>query len=301
MIKKAFIVLLCLASLISPSCVSEKRMVRLESTLTDTQEALKDKNEELSETEFRLARNEKSWERLNTQLLTLTMVCGELQEKYSGFSEKLKDLELDFADANLQIFNRMRELEEQMGENDIDISRKVKEVQAQLESFKGVTHGSSTNEVIHLKGQVEMIENRIEEIQSKLSDNIKNEDKDTQESPYEAIKDVINRFDKYYGGPQMDEITELTTARFRENRPEAVWVSEIWKALDDLEYKRLNSVITESEIEQNRARVVLESEIQTKAGETQQTEIFYLIQKEGWWLIDKLVVADDKPDLNPLH
>ena len=43
-----------------------------------------------------------------------------------------------------------------------------------------------------------------------------------------------------------------------------------------------------------RACVVLESEIQTKAGETQQTEVFYLIQKEGWWLIDKLVVTDNK-------
>jgi hypothetical protein len=71
--------------------------------------------------------------------------------------------------------------------------------------------------------------------------------------------------------------------------------------LNELEYKRLSSVVSESEIEQDRARVILESEVQTKSGKTKQTEIFQLVRKEGSWLIDKLAVAEEKTDLSLLH
>lgn len=282
-VKSVFSPLLCLALLISVSCVTERRMVRLESTVTDTQEALKARNEELSETEMRLSRIEESWDRLNGQLLTQEAMCSELQKRQLSLSEKLEELQLNSVDSDLEIFNRMREL------------------QSQLQSLKELQNGSVANEVIQLKRQVEVIENRIEEIQSRLSENTMREDEEAQESPHEAVMDVINRFDKHYGGPRMDEITDLTTARFRENRPGAVWVSQIWKALNELEYKRLSSVVSESEIEQDRARVILQSEVQTKAGKTKQTEIFQLIRKEGSWLIDKLVVAEDKTDLSLLR
>jgi hypothetical protein len=258
-------------------------MVRLESTVTDTQEAVKARNEELSETEMRLSRIEESWDRLNGQLLTQEAMCSELQKRHLSLSEKLEELQLNSVDSDLEIFNRMREL------------------QSQLQSLKELQNGSVGNEVIQLKRQVEVIENRIEEIQSRLSENTMREDEEAQESPHEAVMDVINRFDKHYGGPRMDEITDLTTARFRENRPGAVWVSQIWKALNELEYKRLSSVVSESEIEQDRARVILESEVQTKSGKTKQTEIFQLVRKEGSWLIDKLAVAEEKTDLSLLH
>jgi len=293
--------LLWVASLVSVSCVSEKRMVNLESSLNDTRETFKNRNEELGETQGRLSRIEKSWDRLNAQVLTVKMMCEDLQQQCSRLSEQSEKLELNSADSDLEIFNRMRELKEQQTENNMKILTKVKELRTQLENFKGVPNDSIAAEVLHLKARVDRIENGIEDIQRKLSGDIEIKDKNAQESPYDAIKDVMNRFDKHYGGPQMDKITEVTTARFRENRPGAVWVSEIWKALDELGYKRLNSVVIESEIKRNKARVVLESEIQTKAGETQQTEVFHLIWKEGGWRIDELVVADDKTDLSPLH
>lgn len=299
-INRPSILILCLASLLCSGCVTGKELVKREAGLTDTQEKLKDRNEEINETKLRMAYLEESWKRLNKKLLTLQMEYNALQEKYSELSEKLEELELDFVDVDLKIFNRLTDLEAKMTDKDMDISQTVKELTDQLKTFKRRPDGSGASAVIHLRGQVEKIENRIEEIQSKLSGNIKERKKNTQETPYESIIDVINKFDKYYGGPQMDKITDLTTARFRENRPGAVWVAKIWKVLDNLKYKRLSSVIIESKIEQNNALVVLESEIQTKAGETLQKEIFYLIKEKGRWLINELVVADDKTDVSQM-
>jgi hypothetical protein len=301
-VKMAWILLLCLGSFLYSACVTEKDFVKREPGLADTKDKLKDRNEEINETKLRMIHLEESCKRLNKKLLTLQTEYNGLQEKYFELSKNMEEMELDFADVDLQVFNRLRELKTQMGKNDTDISRKVKELQAQLERFKEVPDGPRLNEVTYLKEQIEKIENRIKAIQIKLSGTAKKEDKSRQKSQYEAIIDVINKFDKYYGGPHMDEITDLTTARFRENRPGAVWVSEIWQVLDNLGYKRLSSVVTETKIVENRALVVLESEIQTKKGKKQQTEIFYLIQKGGWWLIDELVVGDDdKIDLSPMR
>lgn len=301
-VKMAWILLLCLGSFLSSTCVTEKELMKREVGSADIQEKLKEKNEKIDKAELRTIQLEESCKRLNKKLLTLQIEYNGFQEKYSELAESLEKLELDFADVDLQIFNRMKELKTQMDKSDTDISRKVKELQAQLERFKGVPDGPRLNEAIHLKDQVEKIESRIEAIQRKLSRITKKLDKNTQKTQYEAIIDVINKFDKHYGGPQMDEITDLTTARFRENRPGTVWVSEIWQVLDNLGYKRLSSVVTDTKIVENRALVVLESEIQTKKGKKQQTEIFYLIQKGGCWLIDELVVGDDdKIDLRPLR
>ena len=59
--------------------------------------------------------------------------------------------------------------------------------------------------------------------------------------------------------------------------------------------------LSQRTFEVDRRLVVLESEIQIKARQTQQTEIFYLIQKGGWWLINELVAANVIADFNPLH
>jgi hypothetical protein len=297
-INKPSILILCLASLLCSDCVTEKALVKREAGLIDTQEKLKDRNEQTRETNLRMVYLEESLKRLNKKFLTLQMEYNTLQETYSELSEKLEELELNFIDVDLQIFNRLTDLEAKMTDKDMAISQTMKELTDQLKTFKRRPDASGANEVIHLRDQVERIENRIEEIQRKLSANIKERKKSTQETPYESITDVINKFDKYYGGPQMDEITDLTTARFRENRPGAVWVAKIWKVLDNLEYKRLGSVIIESKIGKNSALVVLESEIQTKSGKTLQKEIFYLIKEKEQWLINELVVADDKTDVS---
>ena len=299
-INKPSILILCLASLLCSDCATEKELEKRKAGLTETQQKLKDRNEQASEIKLRMVYLEESLKRLNKKLLTLQMEYNTLQETYSELSEKLEELELNFLDVDLQIFNRLTDLEVKMTDKDMDISQTMKELTDQLKTFKRRPDGSGANAVIHLRGQVERIENRIEEIQSKLSANIKERKKSTQETPYESIIDVINKFDKYYGGPQMDEIKDLTTARFRKNRPGAVWVAKIWKVLDNLEYKRLSSVIIESKIEQNSALVVLESEIQTKSGKTLQKEIFYLIKEKGRWLINELVVANDKNDVGQM-
>jgi hypothetical protein len=299
-IKNPSILILCLASLLCSDCVTEKELVKREAGLPYTEEKVKGRNEQTSEIKLRMVYLEESLKRLNKKVLTLKMEYNALQEIYSELSVKLEELERNLFDVDLQIFNRLTDMETKMTDKHIAISQTMKELTDQLKTFKRSPDASGVNEVIHLRAQVERIENRIEEIQSRLSDNIKERKKSTQETPYESIIDVINKFDKYYGGPQMDEITDLTTTRFRENRPGAFWVAKIWKVLDNLRYKRLASVIIESKIEKNSALVVLESEIQTKSGKTLQKEIFYLIKEKGRWLINELVVADDKADVSQM-
>ena len=40
--------------------------------------------------------------------------------------------------------------------------------------------------------------------------------------------------------------------------------------------------------------MVIDAKITTKAGETTQKEIFYLIKNEERWLIDELIVTDEE-------
>jgi hypothetical protein len=109
--------------------------------------------------------------------------------------------------------------------------------------------------------------------------------------------DVVNLFDRYYGGSDMDVIAGNTTASFRANRPKSVWVVDVWRALKKMEYKRLNSTVIDSRVNKNRkAVVIVEAKIEIASKETIHKEIYYLIQKGEKWFIDDLVVADGEID-----
>ena len=105
---------------------------------------------------------------------------------------------------------------------------------------------------------------------------------------------VVALFDQVYGSSEMSSIAPYTTGRFRDKKRKEVWIADTWKTLKKIEYKRLSSKLINSSLKGNQAMVVLQSQIETVAGKTDQKEIFYLIKKDGIWKIDELVVTDEK-------
>jgi len=118
-----------------------------------------------------------------------------------------------------------------------------------------------------------------------------------EKSPIEVVK----LFGKAYGSPSMDEISNYTTPKFRDNRPKSVWVVDTWKTLKKIKYEKLNSSVIDTKVKGDRAVVVTEGKIKTMVGETAQKEIFYLVKKGGRWLIDQLIVTDEEIDLNKVQ
>ena len=113
--------------------------------------------------------------------------------------------------------------------------------------------------------------------------------------------EVVQLFDKCYGGPLMDEIADYTTPSFRDNEPKSVWVVDTWKTLKDIQYERLNSSVIDSQVKGDKAVVILEAKIKTAAGEVSQKEIYYLLREGERWLIDELTVTDEEIDLNKIE
>ena len=69
--------------------------------------------------------------------------------------------------------------------------------------------------------------------------------------------EVVQLFDKAYGGPLMDEIADYTTPQFRDNKPKSVWVVETWKTLKDIQYERVNSSVISSQVKDDKAIVIM--------------------------------------------
>jgi hypothetical protein len=113
--------------------------------------------------------------------------------------------------------------------------------------------------------------------------------------------DVVNLFDSHYGGPDMDAIAGYTTAKFRLNRPQSVWVVDIWRVLKKMNYKRVGSAVVDSKFNDNKKAVILvEAKIKINEKETTQKEVYYLTREAEKWLIDDLVVVDGEIDLKKI-
>ena len=117
-----------------------------------------------------------------------------------------------------------------------------------------------------------------------------------EKSPIEVVK----LFGKAYGSPSMDEISNYTTPKFRDNRPKSFWVVDTWKTLKEIKCQRLNGAVIDTNVKGDRAVVVTETKIKTIVGKTSQKDIFYLIKQGKRWLIDKLIVTDEEIDLNKI-
>ena len=109
--------------------------------------------------------------------------------------------------------------------------------------------------------------------------------------------DIVNVFVNTYGGPYMDELANFTTPNFRDNKPKSVWVVDTWKSLKQIKYRKIRSTVIASKVKGNKAVVMVDATIVTKAVKTNQKELFFLIKEDGKWLINDLVVTDEDIDL----
>ena len=109
--------------------------------------------------------------------------------------------------------------------------------------------------------------------------------------------DIVNVFVNTYGGPYMDELADFTTPNFRDNKPKSVWVVDTWKSLKQIKYRKIRSSVIASKVKGNKAVVIVDATIETKAVKTSQKELYYLIKEDGKWLINDLVVTDEDIDL----
>lgn len=67
-----------------------------------------------------------------------------------------------------------------------------------------------------------------------------------------------------------------------------------------IKYEKLNSVVLDSKVKDNKAIIIVEAKIRTVAGEVTQKEIYYLVKEGKRWLIDELIVTDKEIDLNKI-
>ena len=111
-------------------------------------------------------------------------------------------------------------------------------------------------------------------------------------------EEVVKMFIAGYGTARMDEAADLTTDKFRGDRPKSVWVVETWKTLNAIEYGRKESKVIDSRIGEKKAVVLVESEITTNPANAVQREIYILTKDENRWLIDDLIVTDEKIKLD---
>lgn len=113
--------------------------------------------------------------------------------------------------------------------------------------------------------------------------------------------DVVKLFSENYGGPNMDELAIFSTANFRDNKPKSVWVVDTWRALQEIEYKKLDGKIIDSKVKGDKAVVIVQGRIRTAAGEASHKKIYHLVKSGKKWLIDNLVVTDEEIDLDKIE
>jgi len=120
---------------------------------------------------------------------------------------------------------------------------------------------------------------------------------DTAYAEQGSPTEVVKLFSSYYGGAQMDKMADFTTGHFRDDKPKSVWVVDTWKTLRQIDYKRVYDSIADTKVKSGRAVVILNTKIETLAGETTQKEIYYLIKEGKQWLIDELRVTEEDVDI----
>jgi hypothetical protein len=99
----------------------------------------------------------------------------------------------------------------------------------------------------------------------------------------------------------MDELMDLTTAQFRQERPKTVWLIEAWDALKKIKYEKVEHEVVKSRILKDRAKIACKTRIKTQSADAQQVEIFSLIKANDIWLIDDLDVVNEVLDLDKLE
>ena len=105
--------------------------------------------------------------------------------------------------------------------------------------------------------------------------------------------ETIELWNTTYGTAEMDQCGDITTAKMRDNKPKSVWVYDTWKQLDKIDYRKETSKIIRQKIDADMAVIVVQSRIYALDGYVDQKELFTLLNINGTWLIDELVVGDE--------
>lgn len=108
-------------------------------------------------------------------------------------------------------------------------------------------------------------------------------------------KQVVELYQKAFGTPRMDEIGPYTTENFRNDLPITVWVNRTWNTLNQMEYEKTAFKILEIEYNENKdaVKITVATKLNTAAASATQKEIYLLIKKEDYWLVDELIVSDE--------
>ena len=106
--------------------------------------------------------------------------------------------------------------------------------------------------------------------------------------------EVVEVFIDGYGTAKMDQAAKHTTAKFRNDKPKSVWVQETWNALNELKYGHKDSSVIDTKVGDEKAVVVVDAKITTVAADARQKEIYILVKQEDRWLIDELILSDEK-------
>ncbi len=105
--------------------------------------------------------------------------------------------------------------------------------------------------------------------------------------------EVVKLWESCYGTAEMDRCGPITTAKMRNDKPESVWVYDVWKDLHRAEYRKEGSEVLKEEIGGEAAIIILQTRIYAMDGYVDQKEMYKLIKVEGEWLIDELVIGDE--------
>ena len=105
--------------------------------------------------------------------------------------------------------------------------------------------------------------------------------------------DIVNEWINVYGIDQ-DRASELTTLKFREGIPKKIWADETFRILKKGGYKNINYNFLGVSVRDVSSMIVIESTIETIVGITQQKEIYILSMEDGKWLIEDLIVEEER-------
>lgn len=89
-----------------------------------------------------------------------------------------------------------------------------------------------------------------------------------------------------------------TTENFRDNKPIAVWTNKTWNDLNQFGYEKIAFKLLKIEYNdlKTHAKIAIATKIKTGVGSAAQKERYLLIKEGDYWLIDELIVTDEKVD-----
>ena len=108
-------------------------------------------------------------------------------------------------------------------------------------------------------------------------------------SPMEIVSEWVSAY-----GVDQDRASELTTVKFREGIPKKIWADETFKILKKGGYKNIDFDFLGISVRDISSMIVIKSTIETVMGITQQKEIYILNVEDGKWLIEDIMVEEER-------